>query len=55
MHDSPVLYWIAQLLGFTGTIVIVIGIQQKKYKNIAVCKISNQLLAAMHTLNCYTY
>ena len=48
MPDSPILYWIAQLLGFIGTIVIVIGMQQKKYKNIAICKISNQFLAAMH-------
>ena len=48
MPDSPEIYLIAQLLGFIGTIVVVIGMQQKTYKNIAICKISNQLLAAMH-------
>ena len=48
MPDSPEIYLIAQLLGFIGTIVVVISMQQKTYKNIAICKISNQLLAAMH-------
>lgn len=48
MPDSPEIYLIAQLLGFIGTAVVVIGMQQKTYKNIAICKISNQFLAAMH-------
>ena len=41
---------IAQLLGFLGTIVIVIGMQQKKYKQIVMCKIGNEFLASIHYL-----
>ena len=49
MPDS-VLYWIAQVLGFMGTITIVIGMQQKKYKHIAMCKIGNEFLSGIHYL-----
>lgn len=50
MPDSTKLQLFAQILGFIGTIIIVIGMQQKKYKNIAICKISNEFFAAMHYL-----
>ena len=49
MPDS-VLYWIAQVLGFMGTVTIVIGMQQKKYKHIALCKIGNEFLSGIHYL-----
>ena len=41
---------IAQAIGFLGTIVIVIGMQQKKYDRIVLCKISNELIASVHYL-----
>ena len=41
---------IAQLLGFLGTIIIVVGMQQKKYKHIVICKIGNEFLSAIHYL-----
>lgn len=43
-------YIIAQVLGFIGTIIMVIGMQQKTYKNIVISKISNEFLAALHYL-----
>ena len=30
---------VAQILGFVGTVIVVIGMQQKKYKHIVICKI----------------
>ena len=39
---------IAQIIGFMGTIVVVIGMQQKKYGRIVFCKILNELFAAVH-------
>ena len=41
---------IAQLLCFIGTIIVVIGMQQKKYKHIVICKISNEFLSSVHYL-----
>lgn len=41
---------IAQILGYMGTIIVVIGMQQKKYKAIVICKIGNEFLAAVHYL-----
>lgn len=40
----------AQAIGFIGTIIIVIGMQQKKYGRIVLCKISNELISAIHYL-----
>ena len=48
MSSTPQL--IAQLLGFLGTVIIVIGMQQKKYKHIVICKIGNELFSAIHYL-----
>lgn len=39
---------IAQIIGFMGTIVVVIGMQQRKYGRIVFCKILNELFAAIH-------
>lgn len=39
---------IAQGIGFLGTIVVAIGMQQKKYGRIVFCKILNEFLAAVH-------
>lgn len=50
MPDSVNLKLIAQILGFIGTIIIVIGMQQKKYKHIVLCKIGNEFFAAIHYL-----
>ena len=41
---------IAQVLGFIGTIIIIIGMQQKKYKHIVMCKIGNEFLSSIHYL-----
>ena len=41
---------LAQILGFMGTIFIVIGMQQKKYDHIVLCKISNSFLSSVHYL-----
>lgn len=41
---------IAQTLGFIGTFIIIIGMQQKKYKHIVMCKIGNEFLASIHYL-----
>ena len=40
----------AQIIGFLGTITIVIGMQQKKYDHIVLCKIGNEFFAAVHYL-----
>ena len=40
----------AQVIGFIGTIIVVIGMQQKKYKNIVICKIGNEFLSSIHYL-----
>jgi len=47
MSDTAI-YLIAQALAFLGTITIVIGMQQKKYKHIAMCKIGNEFLSGIH-------
>lgn len=39
---------LAQIIGFVGTIIIVIGMQQKKYDRIVFCKISNEFISAIH-------
>ena len=39
---------VAQLLGFLGTVIIVIGMQQKKYKHIVISKIGNEFLSSIH-------
>ena len=41
---------VAQILGFVGTAIVVIGMQQKKYKHIVICKIGNELFSAIHYL-----
>lgn len=38
----------AQIIGFFGTITIVIGMQQKKYDHIVFCKITNEFIASVH-------
>ena len=48
MPDAATLKIIAQVLGFMGAIIVVIGMQQKKYKHIAACKIANQFLGGVH-------
>lgn len=40
----------AQIVGFLGTIIIVIGMQQKKYDRIVLCKITNEFISAVHYL-----
>ena len=50
MSDSAKIQLIAQALGFLGAIIIVIGMQQKQYKHISICKISNEFLGGMHYL-----
>lgn len=40
----------AQIIGFLGTITIVIGMQQKKYDRIVFCKITNEFIASVHYL-----
>ena len=39
---------IAQIIALVGTVVVVIGMQQKKYGRIVLCKIINEFLAAVH-------
>lgn len=41
---------IAQGLCFLGTVIVVIGMQLKKYDHIVLCKIINEFLAAVHYL-----
>lgn len=41
---------IAQVIAFIGTIIIIIGMQQKKYKHIVMCKIGNEFLSSIHYL-----
>ncbi len=48
MPDVSVIRLIGQGLGFLGTIAVVIGMQQKKYDRIVLCKVINELLAAVH-------
>lgn len=50
MPDTANMQMIAQLIGFLGTIIIVIGMQQKKYKHIVICKIGNEFLSSIHYL-----
>ena len=40
----------AQIVGFLGTIIIVIGMQQKKYDRIVLCKTTNEFISAVHYL-----
>jgi hypothetical protein len=39
---------LAQIIGFVGTIIIAIGMQQKKYGRIVFCKIANEFFSAIH-------
>lgn len=39
---------IAQLIVLVGTVIVIIGMQQKKYGHIVLCKIINEFLAAVH-------
>ena len=48
MHSTSQL--VAQLLVFSGTVILVVGMQQKKYKHIVICKISNEFLSSIHYL-----
>ncbi len=41
---------IGQIIGFIGTIFVIIGMQQKKYDRIVLCKITNELIAVVHYL-----
>jgi hypothetical protein len=50
MPDAATLKIIAQIIGFCGTIIVVIGMQQKKYKHIVLCKIGNEFLSSVHYL-----
>ena len=50
MPDAATLKIIAQVLGFMGAGIVVIGMQQKKYKHIVMCKIANQFLGGVHYL-----
>ena len=40
----------AQLIGFCGTIAVIIGMQQKRYSRIVICKMANELFASIHYL-----
>lgn len=40
----------AQIIGFLGTIMVVIGMQQKKYDRIVLCKIMNEFISSIHYL-----
>ena len=50
MPDEATLKIIAQVLGFMGAALVVIGMQQKEYKQIFICKIANQFLGGVHYL-----
>ena len=50
MPDAATLQIIAQVLGFMGAALVVIGMQQKEYKQIFMCKIGNQFLGGVHYL-----
>ena len=50
MPDAATLKIIAQVLGFMGAAFVVVGMQQKKYKQIFMCKIANQFLGGVHYL-----
>ena len=50
LPDAATLKLMSQILGFIGTTIIVIGMQQKKYKNIVICKIGNEFFASLHYL-----
>ena len=39
---------IAQIIGFVGTVFIIIGMQQKQYGRIVFCKIANSFFSAVH-------
>ena len=43
-------FQLAQIIGFLGTITVVIGMQQKKYDRIVICKMMNEFFAASHYL-----
>ena len=40
--------WLAQIIGSIGTVIMVIGMQQKKYDHIVLCKIGNSFFSAVH-------
>lgn len=50
MPEFTNVYMIAQMIGFLGTIAIVVGMQQKEYNRIVFCKILNEFIAAIHYL-----
>ena len=50
MFDSISPKLMSQILGLIGTLIIVIGMQQKKYKHIVICKIGNEFFASLHYL-----
>lgn len=50
MLDSANVRIIAQVIGFLGTVIVVIGMQQKKYKHIVLCKIGNEFFSSIHYL-----
>ena len=43
-------YIISQIIGLIGTVAILIGMQQKKYDRVVLCKITNEFTAAVHYL-----
>ena len=48
MPDAATLKIIAQVLGFMGAAFVVIGMQQKQYGRIVICKILNAFLSSVH-------
>ena len=48
--SSETLRLIAQLIGFLGTVTSVIGMQQKEYDRIVLCKITNEFTVSVHYL-----
>ena len=39
---------IAQIIGLMGTVAVIIGMQQKQYGRIVLCKITNEFFGAVH-------
>lgn len=50
MSEAGTMQLISQIIGFVGAIIIVIGMQQKQYKHIVMCKIGSSFFAAVHYL-----
>lgn len=50
MGGATVVYIISQVICFIGTFAILIGMQQRKYDRVVMCKITNEFTAAVHYL-----